>query len=201
MKKSDKTNKDGNWFARHKILTVILAIILLIIIVSVASGGDKSQSSDKKAGNTSSEKKDAKPKEAMAKIGTPVRDGKFEFTVHSIKCGEKQVGGQYVNQKAQGHFCRLNLSIKNIGNEAQTIDSSSQYLFNTKNQKYEADLSATIYASSSPDSSTNAWYDNINPGNTVKGDILFDVPKGVTPVTAELHDSAFSGGVKVALKK
>jgi hypothetical protein len=34
----------------------------------------------------------------------------------------------------------------------------------------------------------------------VTGDIIFDIPKDQTPVTAELHDSAFSGGVKVSLQ-
>jgi len=29
---------------------------------------------------------------------------------------------------------------------------------------------------------------------------VFDLPKDKTPVTAELHDSAFSGGVKVNLQ-
>jgi hypothetical protein len=92
----------------------------------------------------------------------------------------------------------LNLSIKNIGNEAQTIDSTSQYLYNSAGQKYSSDSTATIYAT--PGSNGDTWFNNVNPGNTVKGDILFDIPKGVTPVTAELHDSAFSGGVKVSLK-
>jgi hypothetical protein len=29
---------------------------------------------------------------------------------------------------------------------------------------------------------------------------FFDVPKGVTPTTAELHDSSLSGGVIVTLR-
>ena len=41
--------------------------------------------------------------------------------------------------------------------------------------------------------------DDIITGS-VSGDIIFDIPKGVTPVTAVLHDSAFSGGVKVNLQ-
>ena len=39
----------------------------------------------------------------------------------------------------------------------------------------------------------------INPGNSIDGTVVFDVPVGVTPTSVEDHDSAFSGGVTVAL--
>lgn len=54
----------------------------------------------------------------------------------------------------------------------------------------------TAYAA--PQGST--WYSDINPGNSVEGVIVFDVAKDVTPAIAELHDSSFSNGVKVALQ-
>src|SRR6266536_106932 len=44
-----------------------------------------------------------------------------------------------------------------------------------------------------------AFLTDINPGNTVRALILFDLPKGDKAVKAELHDSPFSGGVTVRL--
>ena len=44
-------------------------------------------------------------------------------------------------------------------------------------------------------------FEEINPGNTVKGRVYFDVPKNAKLVKIELHDSMFSGGVDVALRK
>jgi hypothetical protein len=44
------------------------------------------------------------------------------------------------------------------------------------------------------------FFNSINPGNTVHGEIAFDLPPGDAAVKAELHDSAFSGGVTVMLK-
>ncbi|MGZ6005227.1 MAG: DUF4352 domain-containing protein [Candidatus Saccharimonadales bacterium] len=134
-------------------------------------------------------------------MGDASRDGKFEFTVNSVKCGETKVGSQYLNRTAQGVFCRINLNVKNIGNEAQTLDSTSQYAYNVSGQKYSTDSQAAIYAASDTNSSSSsAWYDDINPGNTVKGDLFFDVPKGTTLVKLELHDSALSNGVNVSLQ-
>jgi hypothetical protein len=37
----------------------------------------------------------------------------------------------------------------------------------------------------------------INPGNSVSGIVVFDVLTGQTPDHLELHDSLFSGGVTV----
>lgn len=90
----------------------------------------------------------------------------------------------------------LNVTVRNIGNQAQTFDASNQYVYNAQNQKYSADSTASGYAN--PSGST--FLNEINPGNTVTGTVAFDVPRGVAPVTAELHDSAFSGGVKVSLQ-
>jgi hypothetical protein len=42
-------------------------------------------------------------------------------------------------------------------------------------------------------------FNNINPGNTVQGQLAFDMPTGVKAVKAELHDSAFFAGVTVNL--
>ncbi len=185
---ADKSNK--NWFARHKVLTVILGFIVLGIVVSAAGGG-KTSTTNKSSSNSSSSKAE------LAKVGQAANDGKFEFTVKSVECGKASVGtNQYLTKTAQGQYCLLNVSVKNVGDQAQSLLSSNQYLLNASGQKYSADDTATMY--NTPNGSS--WYNDINPGNSVEGAIVFDVPKDQTPVTAELHDSAFSGGVKVTLQ-
>ena len=48
--------------------------------------------------------------------------------------------------------------------------------------------------------STDATFLNeINPGNSAKGRLIYDVPKSVKLTKMELHDSPFSGGVEVSL--
>jgi hypothetical protein len=190
----DKSGK--NWFSRHKILTGIGAIVVIAIIAS-AAGGSKSNTSTSTSKPSASTKSSAKAA-TTAKIGQAADDGKFEFTVTSVKCGEPSVSDStgYITKNAQGQYCLLNVSVKNIGNEAQTLDSSSQYLYNGAGQKYSSDDEATIDIN--PTSGT--FLNNINPGNTVNGVVVFDIPKDQTPVTAELHDSALSGGVKVNLQ-
>lgn len=187
---AEKSNK--NWFMRHKVLTVIIALFAIGVVAS-AAGGSKSDSSKGSSSSSSS----SSSKSETAKVGQPANDGKFEFTVSSVECGKTSVGtNQYLTKTAQGQYCLLNVSVKNIGDQAQSLVSSNQYLLNASGQKYSADDVATMY--NTPNGTS--WYNDINPGNSVNGVIVFDVPKDQTPTTTELHDSAFSGGVKVNLQ-
>lgn len=189
-------DKTGNWFKRHKILTGVGALIVIGVIASAAGGGNKTNSTASTSNNSQSASSKTSTTTTLAKIGQPARDGKFEFTVNKQTCGVNSVGDQYVNKTAQGQYCVLNITVKNIGNEAQTFDSSNEYVYDASNNKLSADGTASSYDNSGDE----AFLNEINPGNSVTGNVVFDVPKGVTPVTAELHDSAFSGGVKVSLQ-
>ena len=133
--------------------------------------------------------KPAAPK--VAGIGTKVRDGKFEFVVSSVKCGIAKVGAsEYLQKKAQGQFCAVSMKITNIGDEPQSMFADNQYAYDAKDRKLSADSSASIY-----DDSSQVLWEEINPGNSVKGKVYFDIPKGAKITKLELHDSAFSGGV------
>ncbi|MEU6024834.1 DUF4352 domain-containing protein [Micromonospora sp. NPDC048871] len=146
------------------------------------SGGDGEAKADKQA-------------EKVAKIGDPARDGKFEFTVKSAKCGVRKVGSDLLGATAQGQFCLVTLKVKNIGKESQMFDGSSQKAYSADGTEYSADGAAGLYANENAETFLN----DINPGNQVTGVVVFDIPKKVKLTKLELHDSPFSGGVTVAL--
>ncbi len=60
---------------------------------------------------------------------------------------------------------------------------------NAAGQKYEADGAAGIHL----EEDSRAFLEDINPGNSVNGIVVFDIPKDGQIVKLELHDSAFSG--------
>jgi Domain of unknown function (DUF4352) len=64
--------------------------------------------------------------------------------VTKVECGIAEVGGEYLNKKAQGQFCLVHVTVKNIGNEARTFTSGNQSAYNAAGQKYEADSAAGI---------------------------------------------------------
>ena len=186
-----KEDKSGNWFKRHKLLTVILVIILIGTIAG--SGSDKKSNTS----TGSSEPAGSSTAPTTAALNQAVRDGQFEFTVASAPCGKPTVtdASGFITKSAQGKYCMVNVTVKNIGDKAQYFSATDQKLLNAAGQQYSADYEATSVNSDHNDS----FMSQINPGNSVQGVMVFDIPKDQTPVTMELHDSSFSGGVKVTL--
>jgi hypothetical protein len=195
-------DKSGNWFKKHKILTVI-GVLVVLAIIGAAAGGNKSTTTNSAS---SSSNKSTAPSQSTttattAKINEPANDGKFSFTITSFDCGQTQItqpDDSYQTSQAQGQFCIMNLSVKNIGSVAQSFDASSQYIYDNTGKQYSYSSDATITAN--PTSSQFSVYETVNPGNTVTGIVVFDIPKAIIPVTATLHDSSASNGVKVSLQ-
>lgn len=191
------------------ILAIVGGVLALCCVGTVAiglAGGDKGNEAAGAADPPAAEQPAApgdptKPaaKEAPAKraagIGDAVRDGKFEFTVTDMSCGKKTVGNEFLNKKAQGQFCLVDVTVRNIGDESQLFTGGSQKAFDAKGTEFSNDGAAEMYANDQ----SQTFLEEINPGNQVKGKLIFDVPESTTLTLLELHDSPFSGGVKVSL--
>jgi len=213
-----------SWFARHKILTAILAVIALIVVGQAVTGGsdpapattasapsaqpesrqaDAPKADSPKVETPKAETPKAETPKAEApapeppaedRIGTAVRDGKFEFTVTKVQPGVAKVGDSFLEQKAQGQFVLVHVTVTNIGDEAQYFSDSEQKVKDVQGRQFSADTSAAIHIKGN-----DVFLNEINPGNTVKGVLVYDMPKGAKPASIELHDSPFSGGVTVRL--
>ena len=201
-----------SWLARHKVLSVILGITFTIVLVccgagvlSMGGGSDDASSSsddsttDDAADSTDSTTSKKTSKNAPAKsapgIGDAARDGKFEFTISKVEKGVASVGSEYFNEKADGQFVLVHITVKNIGDESQTLFDSEQKLKDTQGRSFSTDSSAAIAMEDN-----EMWLNEINPGNSAKGTLVYDMPADAQPAEIELHDSMFSGGVTVSLK-
>lgn len=185
-----------SWPARHKFLTGLGGVVAIAVVATIATSGGGNSTTPAAQGSTQS-KGIAAPKadKKLPGVGAKARDGQFEFTVKNVTCGKKVIGDQYLNTKAQGQFCLVKVHIKNVGDSSQMLDSSSQAAFDAKGNKFSASGEAAAYMGDQGQTFLN----EINPGNAVDGTVVYDVPKGTKLEQLELHDSAFSGGVKVTL--
>jgi hypothetical protein len=179
----------------------IVGVIILLIAVGAALGGNKGGAGTGASTGTRASSSPAAQgaSSSVAHIGDKVRDGKFQFTVikvtHAKSVGDTQFG---LGQTAQGRFTVVTLKVTNIGNQSQTLDDSAQYVYDASGRKFSANSAADI-ALSGANGQGSTWLNDINPGNTVRGKIAFDMPGGDTAVKIELHDSIFSNGVIVML--
>jgi hypothetical protein len=85
------------------------------------------------------------------------------------------------------------MRIKNVGKEAIDFPDENQALFDTKGREYSPDDGAWIHVSD--------FGDDINPGNTMKTVVPFDIPKKAKPDYLLLKAGFWgaSDGVKVKL--
>lgn len=162
---------------------------------SVASGSSTGKIDSTKAAGNPTPAKPTPAKPTGPGIGDPARDGKFEFTVTKVACGKTRIGAEPFDATAQGVFCLINVTVKNIGKEARSFSGVNQKAFSRNGAEYANSTEAEMYANKD----ANTFLNEVNPGNSVKGVLVFDVPKGTRLTKIELHDSMFSGGVTVRL--
>jgi hypothetical protein len=173
-------------------------VALVVTLGCAGNSAADSTTDDKPAAAAASKasKGATKQDSGTAGLNQPARDGDFQFTVTGLKCGVSHVGTDLLGQDAQGQYCLISIQIKNIGKKAQTFSDSEQKAYDAKKVEYSVDSAAALYANSN----SQVLFEQINPGNVVKGKLVFDVPEGTKLTSLELHDSLFSGGVKVNLK-
>ena len=190
------------WKDLSKLQKVGIVVGGIFILGSISSAATSNQTTSTPASNetTSAPTDSSAPEqpqvETSPKIGDEVRDGRFAFRVLSFQCGQTEIGSPYFSETASGHFCQMELEVKNIKDAPQTFFSSNQFAYNDQGHKYSNDSSAELLI----DDNSDIWLEEINPGNSIKGIVVFDVPKDATITKVELHDSAFSGGVEVLLQ-
>jgi hypothetical protein len=191
----DAKKKSGGCFK-----VVITGVVLISAIswgISQFTGSSDSSSSDSSITESAQPEESASAESApvTAKIGELAVAGDLEFTVKTVECGIHRVGSSSFGAKAQGQFCKVTLTIKNNGDDKVSISDNDQILYDVDGKKYSADTGSGIYLDDS------ISFEDINPGNSLKGSILFDVPNGIKFDHIELSDgSLFGQSVDVDIK-
>lgn len=176
---------------RHILRYLALGILAIVILSVLFGGGDDDEASTPAA----SAPAEASASEAPVGLSQPVRDGDFEFTVTaSDDCSQTTIGSQYLQETAQGKYCIIDVTVTNIGDEAQYFSGSDQKALDEAGREFSADTSAAIYLDNA-----NSFLEQLNPGSTVSGSLVYDVPVDATLTQVELHDSFLSDGVIVSL--
>jgi hypothetical protein len=118
----------------------------------------------------------------QAGMGQEARDGNLAFTVTKV---------EPVTQGELDVF----LSVKNLGNSAQTYVAEYQKLIDTEGREFSVRMS-TLTSSTNP---LAVIQTDINPGVEVNAGLPFNVPTDIEPAKLVLHESMNSPGVTVNL--
>ncbi len=108
-----------NWFARHKVMTGIIAVVVLIII-AVASGGDKEEM---KAGTQETAENKTETKFIAKAMGDDVETKTYKFKINSAE-EKASISSGYGNPQPASDgakFIVVNMDITNMTNEKSTF--------------------------------------------------------------------------------
>jgi len=97
--------------------------------------------------------------------------GNFAYTFLSVK--EKiYLGSNYLKLEPSGVFLIFDIEVENIGNEADYINNEI-YIIDNQGRELSQENSAWAYLED------NIIFEELNPGLTKTGQIVFDVPKDI----------------------
>jgi hypothetical protein len=180
------------------VLSIVVTIGALIVLFGLgAAAANRGRGSPPVAGNRPAAAGAAAttPPTKAPGLGDPVRDGKFEFVVSRVDCSRSTLVLEHLKRTAAGKYCVVSLSVRNIADRPQFFLGRVQKVSDAAGAEFGNDELAGLLANRD----TMTLLRKIGPGSRVTGKIVFDVPKGTTLTTMELHDSYLSGGVQVAL--
>ena len=170
---------------------LIVAIIVLGAIGNMAGGNDATKERDSKdkvetSAKAPDDKKDnAKEdkKEEITGVGTPLEVGDAVFTLNGSSLAD-QVGPSVLPTKAKGKFLIIDVTYKNNGNKAVTVDASF-FKLKRGEKTYESDNVASISANQGNDGNIqNSFFlQEVNPDMEIKGKVVFDLAPEVAEAT------------------
>jgi eukaryotic-like serine/threonine-protein kinase len=162
------------WWTRKRVL---VPLGLLVAVVLLANRDDTTR-----------------PPASGSQLGMPVRDGNVQFVVSSVRCGVPEVGSGLVKRTASGQFCLADVRATNVKRDARTLYEPFQKLVDSAGRTHSADITMRVVFRD------QTIWDKIQPGEQVRGTMVFDIPKNVSATALELHDGIASGGVTVRVR-
>lgn len=177
---SDSTDVKQNWFARHKVLTVVLVLVGIFIVGSISASGAKDVNTTPSSVSTSAQPATGEPKPApapLAKVGDTVNiggDGGLAVTLLRV-IDPAQGKNEFNSPDAGKRFVTINLKISNNGQSAASDNADNNtVVIGTDNQTYNDDLSDV---SECTDFNYGSY--TLSAGSSITGCVTFQLPSDV----------------------
>ena len=173
--------KKSYWLSASLLVAVSASLLAGCSSSSMDKLKNLVESSEKTSNQTSSTSQDSSTsaKEVEHKMGEVVQVGDVEYTVLSKEVSTN-VGGEY-GRNANGQYVILTVTVKNNGKKSITITDDFFKLLQGE-VEFDSDSTASIYAQD--DHSAKFFWNDLNPGNSLTGKVVFDV----SPETAAATD-------------
>jgi len=148
-------------------------VIAVIAVAANSSGGSKSTTSESTAPSTT-KSEPAKQPEAKKELSNQGEVSSVKFQVTGSSTAPTYGKNQFMTAKASGIFKIVKLTVTNNQKDAITMDGSLFKLIDDKGREFTASTEAQSAAMA--DNKEGLFLKQINPGLSVSGEVVFDVP-------------------------
>lgn len=172
------------WYKKWWIWAIV--VVVFVAIAAAISGESKEQitGDEPEAAVTQSEGGVTVADEEIAEaviegkgadvgsLGEAMTSGSFSVVVEGISDPVTKIGSDMVGTDEQSEFLLVDVSVTNDSDEAAAVSNSSFKLLSGEIE-FEPSTSDALYLEGDA-----LVFDKINPGNTLTGQLVFDVPEG-----------------------
>jgi len=166
-------------------------ICLIAILISLAVAGCGGSSTSTTSGSQPAEQKaseEAKP--ATYKLNQEVKVGNLSYIASEVKKAQT-IGNEFLNKKTEGLFVIVKVKITNNDKESRTIDTNLFKAKDAQGREFSADPEADMYVNGD----NSFFLEQVNPGTSRSGYVIFETPKDVKGLTMEVSSGlGWSGG-------
>jgi hypothetical protein len=163
---------------------VVLPVLLIIGFVGFlallgGSGGD--------GGSGSGESREREAQQAAVDIGQPVHVGEVTWIVTNARQVSeiREKGFGQFGETKRGNFVIVDFNFTNNSSEAVTLDWASLSLIDSSGNRSEVDPDYSSYVPANKD----IFLENVNPGVTRPGEVIFTVASGASGFKLQVGDT------------
>ncbi|OFX81530.1 MAG: hypothetical protein A2X20_06180 [Bacteroidetes bacterium GWE2_40_15] len=144
------------------------AIVILVLLIAACSNGGNKATNNGGSSSTNSEA-------TTYGLNQEAPAGDLSFTVNSITKKTTVGSGMFAKTSQSGTYVIVNVTIKNSGKDTVTVDSSLFLVTDNQDRefKYSTDGQTALMATGNE----NFFLKQINPGLSVTGDVVFELPQ------------------------
>lgn len=164
------------------IALVVVIVILVAVIAAISGGGDTPNQPSSPSTQPASPKQKGESTVGVDQTAT-VDDAAWVVTSAQPTT---QITDQFgVQPPKQGNFVIVDFNFTNNGNEAKTLSSNTLALYDSSNRKFSPDTDTFGYIPNDK----NIFLNQVNPGVTKNGEVIFSVAPGASGFKLELSDT------------
>lgn len=157
-----------NWFARHKIMSVIIAVVVIGGLAGAMSGNNDTPKKSASSGNDSSHE-EGKDKNTEFKVGDVASFGDKSITVTKVK-RNYNTGNQFAKPESGKEFVVVTVKITNDSDSALDYNTYEFKLQDSDGVQHDESIMALSEGKLNSGS--------LAAGGKVTGKLAYEVPKG-----------------------